>query len=508
MARLDDQQNQGDYFSQRRSSLAPPSQSTLNDDSVATETPEAFHRDQPLDWHGEVYVDPNERAGLPGPPPDSASSMVRAHTHRRRVFPSFPKIRLPKRKAPKLEPEAEKVHGPTDLEHTAARRSSSGTGMNVGGGILSALLALYDQDDHDHDDLSSGYSTPARHRSPARRIRSRSRSRNASREREATLSNDSPSSRSPTSKRFSLPDVSKLVNEVRPPKERNGAGVFGSLIATTAGAAAGPAAPATSTIVPNLKRPGYHLTRYSFEAAPQRATPPKRGDMRNSRSMQFEGQQPGSHDSPESFSPPYLLSPTDSITPLHPLTASKSHDGLPSSVSASASTSSQFPFHPPYHPTSSKHHSTSSLLGNAPSYKSKWSEVLSLPKRSLTGQLSQPTTPGSIRTLGTEEMDDEELWDHDKRGGRRRDREERDERKRAERKRRKKKAVCQTFDFYRLAESKTDFLMASSGNLHYSAHLRPHRAPDVRSQACARDDDVRRADAPSYEPTAEYGTRA
>ncbi|KZV71465.1 DUF1212-domain-containing protein [Peniophora sp. CONT] len=37
-------------------------------------------------------------------------------------------------------------------------------------------------------------------------------------------------------------------------------------------------------------------------------------------------------------------------------------------------------------------------------------------------------------------MDDEDLWEHDKRGGRRRDREERDERKRAERKRRKKKA--------------------------------------------------------------------
>lgn len=47
-------------------------------------------------------------------------------------------------------------------------------------------------------------------------------------------------------------------------KQRNGGGVLGALIAST-GNISGAAAPASSTLAPNMKRPGYHLSRYSVE---------------------------------------------------------------------------------------------------------------------------------------------------------------------------------------------------------------------------------------------------
>ncbi|KAJ7024858.1 hypothetical protein C8F04DRAFT_150859, partial [Mycena alexandri] len=45
---------------------------------------------------------------------------------------------------------------------------------------------------------------------------------------------------------------------------RNGAGVLGALIAST-GNIAGAAAPVPSSLAPNIKRPGYHLSRYSID---------------------------------------------------------------------------------------------------------------------------------------------------------------------------------------------------------------------------------------------------
>ena len=50
------------------------------------------------------------------------------------------------------------------------------------------------------------------------------------------------------------------VEPARPPAQRNGAGVFGALIAST-GNIAGAAAPAASALAPDIKRPGYHLSR-------------------------------------------------------------------------------------------------------------------------------------------------------------------------------------------------------------------------------------------------------
>ncbi|KAG7092611.1 hypothetical protein E1B28_008954 [Marasmius oreades] len=50
----------------------------------------------------------------------------------------------------------------------------------------------------------------------------------------------------------------------RPAQARNAAGVIGPLIASTANLS-GAAAPVNSRIVPNVKRPGYHLSRYSWD---------------------------------------------------------------------------------------------------------------------------------------------------------------------------------------------------------------------------------------------------
>ncbi|KAJ7808080.1 hypothetical protein B0H14DRAFT_2871360 [Mycena olivaceomarginata] len=47
-------------------------------------------------------------------------------------------------------------------------------------------------------------------------------------------------------------------------KPRNGAGVLGALIAST-GNISGVAAPVPSQLAPNIKRPGYHLSRYSVQ---------------------------------------------------------------------------------------------------------------------------------------------------------------------------------------------------------------------------------------------------
>lgn len=61
----------------------------------------------------------------------------------------------------------------------------------------------------------------------------------------------------------------------RPRQSRNAGGVIGSLIAST-GNLAGVAAPVHSQLQPNVKRPGYHLSRYSHREEPVRPPPPAR----------------------------------------------------------------------------------------------------------------------------------------------------------------------------------------------------------------------------------------
>ncbi|KAI0942559.1 hypothetical protein AcW1_003155 [Taiwanofungus camphoratus] len=81
--------------------------------------------------------------------------------------------------------------------------------------------------------------------------------------------------------------------ESRPPPTRNAAGVFGPLIAST-GNITGVAAPTPATLAPSLKRPGYHLSRYSLESnLPQREEGKReRPSLARPRSMHFESASP------------------------------------------------------------------------------------------------------------------------------------------------------------------------------------------------------------------------
>ncbi|KAI0030482.1 hypothetical protein K488DRAFT_54115, partial [Vararia minispora EC-137] len=198
----------------------------------------------------------------------------------------------------------------------------------------------------------------------------------------------------------------------RPAKERNGGGVFGSLIATT-GNIAGAAAPSANTIAPDLKRPGYHISRYSHDELPSRA---QKTGLRRTQSMRSLTQSP----TPALRASPFLESPS-----------SPASLGGPSNLERSAtlvSEASHTPLIPP---------------ADGPSYRSKWSEVLSLPKRGFAYPHSLPTTPGSMKSLATLETEETEVaeWDEKRRALPRmgREKDSRDEQRR-ERKRRKKKA--------------------------------------------------------------------
>ncbi|KAJ3803378.1 DUF1212-domain-containing protein [Lentinula aff. detonsa] len=77
----------------------------------------------------------------------------------------------------------------------------------------------------------------------------------------------------------------------RPPQSRNAGGVFGSLIAST-GNITGAAAPAPSTLAPNVDRPGFNLTRYGYrddhldgDGDSTSRSPPSRGHHSGAKSL-------------------------------------------------------------------------------------------------------------------------------------------------------------------------------------------------------------------------------
>jgi hypothetical protein len=216
---------------------------------------------------GEAFIEPGERAGLPMQRSEDkkdqfsdsearAATVVRAHSvnpFSRRFF------RRRSRSTPARPNKSENM----DTEKAAAADTTTSPMTRAHGGILAALLALYD---HDSDSASlsstlrasSGRVTPEPH------------------------SHDSPTHSfldvaSAPGRR--LADMSKALHlpEARPSRERNAAGVFGSLIASTTGTLVGAAAPTHSGIAPDIKRPGYHLSRYSLDGgvptAPQHPPP-------------------------------------------------------------------------------------------------------------------------------------------------------------------------------------------------------------------------------------------
>jgi hypothetical protein len=112
-----------------------------------------------------------------------------------------------------------------------------------GGGILAALLALYDRDS-DIASVSDSAGTQTPDGGP----------RDFTTHSLLDLASASGRRLAKASKALHLP-------EPRPRRERNAAGVWGSLIASTTGALVGAAAPTHSTIAPDVNRSGYHVSR-------------------------------------------------------------------------------------------------------------------------------------------------------------------------------------------------------------------------------------------------------
>ncbi|KAI9454482.1 hypothetical protein BJY52DRAFT_725267 [Lactarius psammicola] len=223
---------------------------------------------------GEAFIEPDERAGLPmlrsedkkGRSSDSearAATVVRAHS----VNPFSRHFFRRRSRSTTARPEKSE-----DTEK-AAEADTTPPMTRAHGGILAALLALYDQESDSTSMTStlrtrSGRGTPEPH------------------------SGDSPNHSlldlaSAPGRR--LADMSKALHlpEPRPSRERNSAGVFGSLIASTTGTLVGAAAPTHSSIAPDIKRPGYHLSRYSLDGSAR--TAPQQPPQQRPRSALSNG---------------------------------------------------------------------------------------------------------------------------------------------------------------------------------------------------------------------------
>ncbi|KII84961.1 hypothetical protein PLICRDRAFT_349447 [Plicaturopsis crispa FD-325 SS-3] len=321
---------------------------------------------------GEHFIDPGESAGLPLPLPqtdnpdvdpgesyaqDAASKVVRAHTAQRRSIWGRSRspataVRNRKSKGKSRDPRDPEKRRADDLEHNAASSVSSIdisanprlNGM-MGGGVLSTLLTLYDA--QQAGGSVSGASTPA------------------------TLGATTPvTQRDSFSFDVPMPDPDKPWVKAVPPEGSSSrpkarplsgegwdvkpkwaqrkpvtpaAGVLGALIAST-GNISGVAAPTASTLAPNIKRPGYHLSRYSLESAPTKKSGESSGripakNLKRPSSTHFERVTDGvvvgePEGRPSGFSERTMtnnIRPSGSSSPM----SEDSHSG---GVSASAST--------------------------------------------------------------------------------------------------------------------------------------------------------------------------
>ena len=174
-----------------------------------------------------------------------AADVVRAHSRKRFKF-SKHFYRRRRSRATKERHDNERI----DCDE-AIDMPSPMTRMH-GGGILAALLALYDHDrnrdsdmasvsDRITDSCSSGTQTPDGMHSATHPLLDLA---------------------SASGKRVATASKALYVPEPRPRRERNAAGVWGLLIASTMGTFVGAAAPTHSTIAPDVKRAGYRLSRW------------------------------------------------------------------------------------------------------------------------------------------------------------------------------------------------------------------------------------------------------
>ncbi|KAH9840878.1 uncharacterized protein C8Q71DRAFT_702019 [Rhodofomes roseus] len=256
-----------------------------------------------------------------------------------------------------------------------------------GGGVLSALLALYDHSDAASQTVGS-ISTRSSFDDSRPPSRARSRDLGITTPRWAGSANSSSIS-------VNLPTirVPKPWAESRPVQARNAGGVFGALIAST-GNMSGVAAPQNSTLQPSLKRPGYHLSRYSLESNVPKVKSDKQSlELSRPRSMHFDTTEHGTVQRLGDRSPDHMS---------HLRTASLPLNALEEESPAS---------------TKSK----------------KWAGVLKdLPKPSWS-RANTPSTPGTPTSDDLDYMDKEKV--------RMREREKEVERAKRERRKRKKAEI-------------------------------------------------------------------
>ncbi|KAJ7214244.1 hypothetical protein B0H12DRAFT_367563 [Mycena haematopus] len=210
------------------------------------------------------YISPHEDAGLPGTSDledysrRAASQVVRAHT-RKGFFSGFGAKRAKKQKARDRNGDNHEYKPANDVEQDLL--GAAPLNPALGGGMLSTLLTLY----NDGAETNSGASTPGTEDPPELPWITPSPSAKTL----LPVEESPPSTPSPPSDRMHARNGSQSslakFHLLPPKKPRNSAGVVGALIASTANIS-GVAAPVPSQLAPNLKRPGYHLSRYSLEA--------------------------------------------------------------------------------------------------------------------------------------------------------------------------------------------------------------------------------------------------
>lgn len=203
-----------------------------------------------LDAPGQ-YISEDEDAGLPGTKDlklfsfKKARRLVQAHLHRGPEFWNS-RTSLP-------SPEIKRSREGVSIDNEKDTEDQEGSSVE-GKGILSTLLNLYLQRDQSHSEKSSRRSSIE-----TTRVSGDSATKSFS----GLLSHPpSPSSRSTkSSRKLTSPRLPAVLGGIhRPSTARSAGGVFGPLIAST-GNLAGVAAPQASTLQPNVKAPGYRLSR-------------------------------------------------------------------------------------------------------------------------------------------------------------------------------------------------------------------------------------------------------
>ncbi|KZS95158.1 DUF1212-domain-containing protein [Sistotremastrum niveocremeum HHB9708] len=164
------------------------------------------------------------------------------------------------------KPEALEVIPSKDIEAAPATSTKCIPPLSSNSGVLSSLLGLYDAQ-HEGAGVSGIVESPSFIGTTVTETPKNHR-RNSSYDTVSGFIHTSTSSAkqvaTQTLKNISSPAVSAVVDRQRPAAARNGGGVFGSLIAST-GNISGVAAPTASTLAPNPKRPGWHLSRFGSQ---------------------------------------------------------------------------------------------------------------------------------------------------------------------------------------------------------------------------------------------------